>query len=135
MSTTWTIDELAALVVGEVEQGREHPRSQLDADLVDPVERLADRQAVEDVLHPRADLLEQLLHQPGGQGQQVGSVELGLGRDAMRGVPRGDELVHRHSMRPFPLPLQGVNRLMNLTLTLLRYAYASHGGATPPAAK
>ena len=47
--------QLAALVVGEVQQRGEHPRGQLDADRVDPVEGLPDRQRVEDLPHSFAD--------------------------------------------------------------------------------
>ena len=47
--------ELAALLVRKVEERREHPRRQLDRDAVDPVEGLADGQAVEDLDAPLAD--------------------------------------------------------------------------------
>ena len=49
------VHQLAALLVREVEQGGEHPRGQLDADLVDPVEGLVDWQVVEHLLNARAD--------------------------------------------------------------------------------
>ena len=60
------LGELAALVVGEVEQGGQHPRGQLDADAVDPVERLADRQVVEHLGDPGADQGLHLLEVLGG---------------------------------------------------------------------
>ena len=49
------LGELAALVVGEVQQGREHPRGQLDADVADPVEGLPDGQGVQDLRDAFAD--------------------------------------------------------------------------------
>jgi len=47
--------ELAALLVGEIEQRRQHARRELDGHAVDPVEGLADRQALEDLDDPLAD--------------------------------------------------------------------------------
>ena len=43
------VGQLAALLEGEVEQGRQHLRGQFDGDAIDPVEGLADRQALEDL--------------------------------------------------------------------------------------
>lgn len=52
--------QFAAILPGEVEQGRQHLGGQLDRDPVDPVESLAHRQVVEDLADPASD---QALHQ------------------------------------------------------------------------
>ncbi len=49
------VGQLAAVLEREVEQRRQHLRRQLDRDLVHPVERLAERQLVEDLARPLAD--------------------------------------------------------------------------------
>ena len=49
------VAQLAPVLEGKVEQGRQHLAGELDRDLVDPVEGLAARQAIERVAHPLAD--------------------------------------------------------------------------------
>ena len=64
--------QLAPLLEGEVEQGRERHGGELFRDLVHPVELLADRQAVEDQAGPLADQRRHDRERHGRQGRADG---------------------------------------------------------------
>ena len=86
--------QLAPVRPRKVEQDRQHLRGQFDRDLVDPVELLTPRQAVEDFGGALADVAAHPHHFAGREGGGDGAALAGVDR-----AVAGDE--HRHPHRIF----------------------------------
>ena len=84
--------QLAALFPGEIEQGGDHRRGERDRDRMDPVKRLAFRQAVQDVGRALADRGCQL-----GDGRRGHGGGNGAALFCVLGVIHGDEHPKLHA--------------------------------------